>query len=100
MSNQSVGVPKHLESTYKMILLAYPNGVDESKYLSLIAVLYEYMSDRNLAEVMSLFTGKEFEVALNDIYRSQSTDKPHDNEVDNVKRELLPFGFKEWTEED
>ena len=58
------------------------------------------MSDRNLAEDTSLFTGKEFEVALNDIYRSQSTDKPHDNEVENVKRELLTFGFEEWTEED
>ena len=100
MSNQSIEVPKHLESTYKMILSAYPKGVKEIKYLPLIAVLYEYMSDRNLAEVISLFTGKDYAVVINDLYRTQSTDKPSDSEVEIVKQELLPFGFEEWTEED
>jgi len=100
MNNQGVKVPKHLESTYRMISLAYPNGIDESKYLALIAVLYEYMSDRNLAEVISIFTGKKLEVVLNDIYRSQFTDRPHNNEVESVKQELMYFGFEKWTEED
>ncbi len=100
MSNQSIEVPKHLESTYKMISSAYPKGVDENKYLPLIAVLYDYMSDKNLAEVISLCTGKDFVVAINDIYRTQSTDKPSDSEIENVRQELLHFGFEEWTEED
>lgn len=99
MNTQSIEVPKHLESTYKMILSAYPSGVDENKYFPLIAVLYEYMSDKNLAEVISLCTGKNYAVVINDVYRSQSTDKPSDSEVENLRQELLPFGFTEWTEE-
>lgn len=100
MRNQSIEVPKHLESTYRMITSAYPKGVVKSKYLPLIAVLYDYMSDRNLAEVISLCTGKDYAVVINDVYRTQSTDKPSDREVENVRQELLPFGFEEWKEED
>jgi len=100
MGNQSIEVPKHLESTYRMISSAYPNGIDESKYFPLIAVLYEYVSDRNLAEVISLFTSKKIEVVLNYVYRSQSTNKPHEYEIESIKRELTPFGFEKWTEEE
>jgi hypothetical protein len=100
MSNQGVNVPKYLKSTYKMISLAYPNGIDESKYFPLMAVLYQYMSDRNLAEVIALFTGKKLDTVLNDVYRSQSTNKPRNDELESIKKELIPFGFEEWAEED
>lgn len=100
MNNPNAEIPKHLESTYKMIIAAYTDGINESRYLPLIALLYEYMSDRNLAEIISLCTGKDSAVVLNDVYRTQSTDKPSNNEIEDVRRELLPFGFEKWAEED
>lgn len=100
MGNPKTEIPDYLESTYKMITAAYPNGIDESRYLPLISLLYEYMSDRNLAEVISFCTGKDSDVVLNDVYRSQSTDKVNDDEIESVRQELLSFGFEEWSEED
>jgi hypothetical protein len=42
-------IPPHLQSTYKLIQCAFPNGIEAVDYEPLLALLSEDMSDRNLA---------------------------------------------------
>ncbi|WP_037285160.1 DUF3349 domain-containing protein [Saccharibacillus sacchari] len=93
-------VPYALRGIYRMLVKQYPLGViPKSEYAPLISVLHEHMSDRNLAEVLSLFTGKENALALNDIYKSVTTHRPNDKAFDSVKQKLIAQGIATWTEE-
>ncbi len=93
-------MPKHLESTYKMLKSAFPNGIENEDYHPLLFLLYEYMSDRNMAEVISSITGKDTPIILNDIQKSVSVNMLNDEVVQKIRRKLLPYGFEEWTEEE
>lgn len=93
-------MPKHLESTYKMLKNAFPNGIGNDDYFPLMSLLYEYMSDRNLAEVISSITGKDIAITLNDIQKSVSVNLSSDEVIKNIRKKLLPYGFEEWTEEE
>ncbi|NWL90476.1 DUF3349 domain-containing protein [Paenibacillus sp. 79R4] len=93
-------MPKHLESTYKMLKHAFPNGIGNDDYFPLMSLLYEYMSDRNLAEVISSITGKDIAITLNDIQKSVSVNLSSDEVIQNIRKKLLPYGFEEWTEEE
>lgn len=46
---------------------AFPGGISETIYKMVIYLLYEEYSDRNLAELLSLFTGKTYAQVYNDI---------------------------------
>lgn len=92
-------VPYAWRGVYRMLGKAYPLGIPESEYMLLICVLYEYMSDRNLAEVLSLFTGKKADMVLNDIYESAATYRSSDEAFDSVKEKLVAQGLHVWAEE-
>lgn len=62
-------IPAHLVSTYQLLQCAFPQGIEEQEYLPLLSILYEEMSDRSLAQVISEFIGKEYPAVLNDVYR-------------------------------
>ncbi|HEY9802434.1 MAG TPA: hypothetical protein V6D25_18880 [Leptolyngbyaceae cyanobacterium] len=55
--------------TYKLIKCALHNGIKAEDYETLLALLSEEMSDRNLAEVIAYYVAKEYSVVLNDVYR-------------------------------
>jgi len=57
------------------------------------------MSDRNLAEVVVCYTGKDYGVVLNDVHRVKSTDIPSTEAITKVKQRLLPCGYEDWLEE-
>jgi hypothetical protein len=59
-------IPAHLVSTYQLLHCAFPHGVGTEEYLPLLALLYEQMSDRSLAQVIAEFTGREYHAVLND----------------------------------
>lgn len=65
-------VPEHLKSTMVMIQTAFPNGVNREQYLSLLYLLYDYMCDENLANVMSYITGENIATITNDIWGGKS----------------------------
>jgi Protein of unknown function (DUF3349) len=92
-------LPLHLRSTYKLIQGAFPNGIEPGAYLPLLALLYEDMSDRNLAEVIAHCTGRDYELVLNDIYRAVSTAQPEPEAITEVKQRLQKFGYTEWLAE-
>jgi len=101
MRNKSVrDIPKHLRNTFRLIRAAFPDGLDKTTYFPLLFVLYDDMSDRNLAEVVSKYIGKDYSTVLNDIYRVVSTDKPASEDVTEVKRKLLRCGYDTWRNEE
>jgi hypothetical protein len=91
-------IAPHLLSTYQMIKCAFPNGIESSAYLPLLAILYDELSDRNLAEVIAYYTGKDYAVVLNDIYRVQSTEMSGEA-IAKVKLRLLSCGYEDWLKE-
>ncbi|BCL35606.1 DUF3349 domain-containing protein [Nostoc sp. MS1] len=92
-------IPPHLQSTYKLIQCAFPNGIEAQDYEPLLALLGEEMSDRNLTEVIACYLGKEYSVVLNDVYRVQSIDILKAEAVANLKNNLLSCGYQQWLEE-
>lgn len=66
-------IPPHIASTYQLLQCAFSQGIIEELYLPLLSILYPGMSDRNLAEVIAEFTGRDYHTALNDVYRVGTT---------------------------
>ena len=96
MYDSDIDLPSPLEKTYKMIVDAFPNGIEDSEYFPLLGCLYDFMCDENLAIVIAKFTKKDYSIVLNDVFRSSSTDKPSRDEIDGIKVKLSLFGFDDW----
>jgi hypothetical protein len=90
-------ISANLVSTYELIKRAFPDGIDSESYLPLLALLYDEMSDRCLAEVISCYTSKDYYVVLNDVYKVGATDFRSD--LSQVKQRLLACGYQQWLEE-
>ncbi|UED70823.1 DUF3349 domain-containing protein [Brevibacillus sp. HD3.3A] len=97
--NEKYEVPPSLKSTYILLRKSFPNGIDERYYFSLIKVLYEYLSDRNLAEIISKVSGKDENIVLNDIYKVAANIVTCE-EVSAVIEMLNFCGFSKWIEEE
>ncbi len=88
-------VPMHLVSTFNMLKKAFPNGIDYTSYYPVVSLLYNYMSDRNLADIISYFVDKESSNILNDIYSINSVNID-DAEKNLVYEALKLAGYEEW----
>lgn len=63
-------------------------------------LLYEHMSDRNLAETIALVTNEPENVILNEVYRVSVELALNDASVQNVVQRLSKHGFEEWCREE
>ncbi|WAM25721.1 MULTISPECIES: DUF3349 domain-containing protein [Myxococcus] len=93
-------IPSHLESTASLILSAFPEGIPEADYLPLLAVLYPHMADENLVEVVSLLTGHDRGVVLNDVYAAGADVGLDPDAVAAVRARLVSAGLGKWGLED
>jgi diketogulonate reductase-like aldo/keto reductase len=93
-------IAPYLLSTYKLINRAFPHGIEAQAYFPLLALLYEEMSDRNLAQVLADYTGKDYHIVLNDVYSVNSTNIPSPEAIEQVKQHLLLFGYEDWLAEE
>lgn len=85
-----------LESTEKMLKKAFETGISEEEYYALLFLLYDYMSDENLAIVMENLTKKSKWIIQNDI--AVSINKDFSPEIImSIEERLNANGFKEWT---
>ena len=94
-----ITISPHLQTTYKLIQNAFLKGIELQSYLPLLSLLSEEMSDRNLAEVVAYYSGKDYSVVLNDVYRVLSIDVPTFEAIANLKKRLLICGYEQWLEE-
>lgn len=92
-------IPEHLMTTYQLLSKAF-NGVelDDESYFAVLYYLYEYMCDGNLADIISIFTGKSLGIVMNDVLKVSSM-KLDKDVLYTVKNALDKAGFKEWSEE-
>ncbi len=93
-------IAPYLLSTYQMINCAFPDGIESEAYLPLLALLYDEMSDRSLARLVADYTGKDYYIVLNDVYRVKSTDVPSPESIARVRKRLLACGYEEWLEQE
>ncbi|MBA3923862.1 MAG: DUF3349 domain-containing protein [Nostocaceae cyanobacterium] len=92
-------IPVHLVSTYHLLQCAFPQGIREQEYFPLLSILYEQMSDRSLAQVIAEFTGKEYPVVLNDVYRvggAEAFSSAVEEVIDSVKQKLIHCDYEKW----
>ncbi len=82
----------HLYSTYNMLKKTYPNFDLGDDYFMVIRLLYDEMSDRNLAKVLEFFSSKNSHEIINDIYKS--CDMKLDCNL--VKIKLQKNGYDNW----
>lgn len=84
-----------LKSTEKMLKKTFKTGISEEEYYVLLFLLYDYMSDENLAIVMENLTKKSKWVVQNDI--AVSINKDFSPEIImSIEDRLNANGFKEW----
>ena len=95
-------IPQHLASIYKMLRCTFPHGLtrESPDYLPLLALLYLEMSDRNLAEVISLCFYIDRYGVMNDIYETQTQSPSFLQDISRIRQKLIPYGFDKWLEED
>ncbi len=89
-------VPAHLVSTYQLLQCAFPQGVEDREYLPLLSLLYEQMSDRSLAQAIADFTGREYHLVLNDVYRVGSMSAFSAEVMDAINQKLIDCDYEKW----
>jgi hypothetical protein len=89
-------IPAHLVSTYQLLQCAFPQGVEDQEYLPLLSVLYEHMSDRSLAQAIADFTGREYYLVLNDVYRLGVMAAFSAQVMDAIKQKLIHCDYEKW----
>ena len=93
-------IPEHLRSTHTLLTRAYPDGVPDADYFAVLALLYEHLSNRNLAEVVSLAFRRDRGIAYNDVAQCVSTDRPAPEALSRVQTRLQSVGFEAWSHEE
>lgn len=90
-----------LTSTQNLLLRAFPSGIPNVRYFSLLYILSAHMSERCLATVVSSVPPyPDYHAVWNDIGKANSTHKPHNDEVELVVEILKSHGFEEWLAEE
>jgi hypothetical protein len=96
----STEISPELQSTVDMICCAFPDKIDSWAYLPLLLVLYEHMSDRNLALVVSSVSAIPYERVLNDVYKvGGDPECCQADAVAQVLERLQNCGFERWVSE-
>lgn len=96
-------IPDHLVSTYQLLECAFPQGIEEQEYLPLLSIFYEQMSDRNLAQVIAEFMGREYPAVLNDVYQVGAMgafSAEGEETLNSVKQKLMRCDYEKWLIED
>lgn len=94
-----MNVPLQLSSTVALIRRAFPLGVPDAEYGSLLTVLYPHLSDESLVTLVCLLTGRDPGAALNDVFAAGAGMLAGPEEVIGTHEKLIAAGFDEWLRE-
>jgi hypothetical protein len=88
-----------LRGTAILVRKAFPAGVPESAYQPLLALLYEGMSLRGVAQVVAYCTGKPLPVVYNDVLGAVALADANGLDakaLGDVKQLLREHGYDDW----
>lgn len=88
-------LPAHLLATVTLIGRAYPHAIPETEYAAVLRILYDHMSDRNLADVISYVTGKDIALTYNDVLGVPSSAVGREL-LQAVNDKLVRAGLQAW----
>jgi hypothetical protein len=91
-------IPQSLHSTVRLLERSYPEGLSEDMLLPVLRLLYDELSDRNLALVASQVTCLDLSIALNKVYEATALDL-HDPRVQAAAEHLKKHGYDAWLAE-
>ena len=77
---------------------SYPEGLSEDMLLPVLRLLYDELSDRNLALVASQVACLDPSIALNKVYEAAALDV-HDPRVQAAAARLKQHGYDAWLAE-
>ena len=83
----------------KMVRLAVASELPPDTVMPFMRVLYDHMSDRNLAKVGAVLMGCEEGVALNWVYEAAQL-QVDAKDVEDARRKLVAAGLEDWIDED
>lgn len=86
--NIKISASDPLKPVCDVLIRAFPNGVPDQLYSSLLYVLSEEMSFRAVARAIEVAFGIDYDKALNDAYGAQSTNKPSLADVQAIRVQL------------
>jgi hypothetical protein len=96
-------VPEYLQATYRMLECGFPEGIKfgDADYFPLLGALLEGMNFRGVATIISLFTDRDYSMALHDVYSVAAPDVevPRPEDVVRIKQRLAPCGYEQWVRE-
>jgi Protein of unknown function (DUF3349). len=95
---QHGNIPDYLNNTVNMIKTAFPDGINQGQYFSLLYLLYDHMCDENLSIVMSHISGENIATVTNDIWGVNQRLIDNDCLLDTKDR-LLKAGYALWINE-
>jgi hypothetical protein len=97
-----VDVGEHLRSTLRLLQESFPDGLTRGSedYFAVLAVLHEELSDRNLADAITAFTGGDWGVILNDVWGVVTTNDLSRELRERVLARLREHGYDEWLTEE
>jgi hypothetical protein len=91
-------IPQSLHSTVRLLERSYPEGLSEDMLLPVLRLLYDELSDRNLALVASQVACLDPSIALNKVYEAAALDM-HDPRVQAAAARLKQHGYDAWLAE-
>ena len=91
-------IPHSLQSTVNMLKQSYPEGFADETLLPVLRLLYDELSDRNLALVASHVACLEPPVALNKVYEAAALNV-RDPRVQVAAERLKKHGYDAWLAE-
>jgi len=91
-------LPEYLLSTYDLLTSAFPTGIDPDLYIPLLALLAPHISQRNLADIIWVVTGREYHLALHDVVGAIGAEIS-EADLTMLHEKLDPHGLAAWLAE-
>jgi hypothetical protein len=86
------------EPTVQLINCAYPIGIPDAHYMTMLSLLMQDMSIRVLASVIAHIRGGHYTVYMNDTIAAKNF-IPNPDVLVTVKNKLTNCGYEQWLEE-
>jgi hypothetical protein len=83
------------QPTVDLIMCAYPTGIPNAHYLTLLSILTRDTSIRVLARVIAHIRGGDYAVDMNDVLEAKNF-RPEAHAAALVMEKLTRCGYEEW----